>query len=161
VSELLDAALDYAARGWCVLPLHDVQAGRCSCAKGAACGTPGKHPRIDKWGERASSDAGLVAGWWKHWPSANVGILTGRRSGLLVLDVDPRHGGDDALAELEAEHGKLPETPLVLTGGGGLHYYFAHPGGEVRSVELAHGLELKGDGSFVVAPPSRTGERAR
>ena len=158
--DLLAAALDYAVRGWCVIPLHDVTAGRCSCLDGDACTTPGKHPRITKWTERASSDVELVAGWWARWPTANVGILTGKRSGLVVLDVDPRHGGDDSLAALEAEHGRLPETPLVVTGGGGLHYYFGHPGGDVRSYTLAAGLELKADGTFVVAPPSLTGEAA-
>jgi hypothetical protein len=100
-----------------------------------------------------------LAEWWRRWPAANVGIATGARSGLLVLDVDPRHGGDDVLAALEAEHGRLPDTATVVTGGGGAHFYFAHPGGEIRSRNLAPGLELKADGAFVVAPPSHTGER--
>jgi hypothetical protein len=153
---LLQAALDYAARGWHVLPLHDVTAGRCSCVDGDGCKTPGKHPRVLKWPERAACDVGTISGWWQRWPAANVGILTGERSGLVVLDVDPRHGGDDALYELEREHGPLPVTVEATTGGGGRHIYFKHPGGKLRSFELAPGLELKADGSFVVAPPSRT-----
>jgi hypothetical protein len=155
---LLAAALDYAARGWYVLPLHDVTAGNCSCARRERCKTPGKHPRLDKWPERASVDPELIAGWWSGWPSANVGILTGRRSNLVVLDVDPRHGGDQALQELIAEHEPLPHTVVARTGGGGCHYYFACPPGDgpVKSVTLANGLELKADGTFVVAPPSRT-----
>ena len=94
----------------------------------------------------------------RRWPTANVGIATGARSGLVVLDVDPRHGGDEQLAAFEAEHGKLPETAAVVTGGGGAHYYFNHPGGDIRSRKLSPGLELKADGTFVVAPPSLTGE---
>lgn len=157
--DMLAAALRYAALGWCVIPLHDVAAGRCSCRDGTGCKTPGKHPRINRWQRDASADPNLIAGWWKQWPQANVGILTGERSGLLVLDVDPRHDGEDTLATFEATHGKLPATVTVLTGGGGQHLYFAHPGGKIRSLTLGNGLELKADGTFVVAPPSRTGEK--
>jgi hypothetical protein len=158
MSELLDAALDNARRGWRVIPLHDISRGVCSCRKGAECITPGKHPRLRDWPERASTDANLIGGWWKHWPDANVGILTGAESGLVVLDVDPRNGGSETLDALIVEHGPLPLTPMVETGGGGLHFYFAHPGGRVRGRELGPGLELKADGQFVVAPPSLTGE---
>ncbi len=156
--ELLAAALLYASLGWYVVPLHDITAGVCSCRAGEGCATPGKHPRLGKWPERATVDKGTIAGWWEHWPTANVGVLTGARSGLLVIDVDPRHGGDEALFRLEQEHGPLPLTVEAFTGGGGRHLYFQHPGGELRSFELAPGLEVKADGSFVVAPPSRTGE---
>ena len=155
--DMLAAALDHAQRGWHVIPLHDMSAGVCSCGDGATCLTPGKHPRITKWQHRASTDRATLAEWWRRWPTANVGIATGARSGLVVLDVDPRHGGDEQLAAFEAEHGKLPETAAVVTGGGGAHY-FNHPGGDIRSRKLSPGLELKADGTFVVAPPSLTGE---
>jgi putative DNA primase/helicase len=154
--DVLAAALDYARRGWHVLPLYDVSAGVCSCAAGEHCETPGKHPRIKGWPERASADVSVIAEWWRRSPSANVGILTGAKSGLIVLDVDPRHDGDHVLAALVAEHGPLPTTPTVLTGGGGVHYYFSHPGGRVEGCVLGPGLELKADGQFVVAPPSQT-----
>ncbi|MBA3332752.1 MAG: bifunctional DNA primase/polymerase [Actinobacteria bacterium] len=156
--DMLAAALDSAQRGWHVLPLHDVTAGRCSCALGLSCKTPGKHPRIRKWTEQATADSALIAGWWRGWPNANVGILTGRRSNLVVLDVDPRHDGDRALQELIAENGPLPKTVVARTGGDGWHYYFACPPGDapVKSFTIAGGLELKADGTFVVAPPSRT-----
>ncbi len=157
--DLLAAALDYAGRGWCVIPLYDVSTGRCSCRDGANCTTPGKHPRLKDWRKTASNDQATIRDWWAAWPRANVGVLTGARSGLVVLDVDPRHGGDDDLAALLAKHGPLPETPTVVTGGGGAHYYFAHPGGTVEGYDLSDGLELKADGQFVVAPPSLTGQK--
>jgi hypothetical protein len=154
VGETLAAVIDYAARGWRMIPLHDVSRGVCSCRKGGQCETPGKHPRLRGWQKVASVDLELIAGWLKHWPSMNIGIKTGADSGLVVLDVDPRNGGFESLASFLP----LPETPVVRTGGGGRHYYFAHPGGTVAGGDLADGVELKADGQFVVAPPSRTGE---
>jgi hypothetical protein len=104
----------------------------------------------------ASADIAIVTRWWQMWPSANIGIATGRGSGLVVLDVDFRAGGDASLAALVDQHGPLPETACVHTGGGGLHYYFAHPGGTVRNSAsmLGAGLDIRGDGGYVVAPPS-------
>jgi hypothetical protein len=74
---------------------------------------------------------------------------------LIVLDVDPQHGGDASLARLEQRHGPLPTTIEATTGGGGRHLYFAHPGGLTRNrTGLAQGIDLRGDGGYVVAPPS-------
>ncbi len=95
-----------------------------------------------------------VRRWWRRWPEANVGIVTGAVSGLVVLDVDPRHGGEDSLAVLEGIHGPVPHTVESLTGGGGQHFYFRHPGAVVSSRSIAAGLDVKGDGGLVVCPPS-------
>jgi len=96
--------------------------------------------------------------WFDTWPDANVGIAIGAESGLVVLDVDPRHGGTESLEELETRHGRLPLSPVVLTGGGGTHSYFAHPkGGTVpnrTNFAGLPGLDLRADGGYVVAPPS-------
>jgi hypothetical protein len=146
----VDAALAYAARGWRVLPLHNPDTRRgCSCARGLTCETPGKHPRIQRWQERATKDEGDVRRWWGFWPDANIGIATG--DGLNVLDVDPRHGGLASLDALEEEHGEL-HTLAVRTGSGGLHLYFA--GDLPTNDKLPAGLEWKGAGRQVVAPPS-------
>lgn len=135
------AALDYAGRGWSVVPIEP----------------GGKRPLV-RWEElqqRRASPAELHD-WLARWPDANVGIVTGSISGLLVLDVDPRHDGSESLAALEAEHGALPATVEALTGGGGRHLYFAHPGGVLRNrVGLRPGIDLRGDAGLVVAPPSR------
>lgn len=94
-----------------------------------------------------------VEEWWRRWPSANVGIVTGRVSGSAVLDVDPRDGGDSALNDLEERWGPLPITPQVQSGGGGRHLWFSSD--EVlASTLLAPGLELKAERSVVIAPPS-------
>lgn len=136
--DMLAAALAYAARGWPVLPL---------------CG---KLPRTAHGLHDASTDAACVREWWRRWPDSNVGIRTGVESGLVVLDVDPRHGGLKTLASLEAKHGRLPWTWRVLTGGGGHHHYFRHPGEKVGNSAgtLGDGLDIRADGGYVVAPPS-------
>ena len=92
--------------------------------------------------------------WWDRWPEANVGVVTGWVSALVVVDVDPRNGGDATLAALEAEEGALPATVTSLTGGGGRHLYFAHPTHLVPSRPLGGGVDLKADGGVIVVPPS-------
>ncbi len=153
-ASLASAALAAGARGWSVVPMHTIVASCCTCGN-RSCPSPGKHPRI-AWEEytHARADAQEIEAWWRRWPEANLGVVTGAASGLVVLDVDPRHGGGDALAEMEAFNGPLPRTAESLTGGGGQHLYFQHPGGRVPSKPAAPGLDVKGDGGIVVAPPS-------
>lgn len=136
----LDAALAYLARGWSVIPAM----------------ARGKRPVVAwrTYQERLPGEKELRA-WFAKWPEANIAIVTGAVSGLVVLDVDPAHGGEDSLAAIEARRGRLPRTVEAETGGGGRHLYFAHPGGEVRNrASLAAGLDLRGDGGMVIAPPS-------
>ena len=136
MSRCLSASLGYAARGWRVLPVK------------------GKIPLLKDWPNRATTDPDTIRSWWAQWTTANVGIATGQ--GLWVLDVDPDKGGDDSLRALEAQYGPLPQTPVVLTGGGGSHYYFQHLGLFIgNSVgKLGPGLDIRTDGGQAVAPPS-------
>ncbi len=95
-----------------------------------------------------------VEEWWQAWPDANVGIVTGVVSGVAVIDVDPRSGGDSSLRVLGQRHGMLPVTPEVHTGGGGSHLWFGVDS-ELQTVTIALGVELKAEGGMVVVPPSR------
>lgn len=150
-------AAAYARRGWPAFPLHSPGSGPSGCDCRRDCGKDAaKHPRTAHGVTDATTNGDTIARWWRLWPEANVGIATGRRSRLVVLDVDPRSGGDTSLAALIAQHGPLPETPCVRTGGGGLHYYFAHPGDRVKNSasKVGAGLDIRGDGGYVVAPPS-------
>lgn len=150
---LLAAALGYAGRGWAVLPLHHPTSSGCSCGRGD-CRTPAKHPRNTHGVTEATKEPARIRLWWRRWPQANVAIATGAISGLVVVDVDPRHGGDESIHALEAKHGVAP-TLEVATGGGGRHLYFRHPGGLVTNkVGVAPGVDVRGDGGYVVAPPS-------
>ncbi len=159
-SPQLAAARSYASRGWRVIPLHGpTKGGGCTCGK-ADCGPVGKHPRTKNGLKDASASEAVLNVWWgQQWARANVGIVTGGRSGLVVLDIDTRHGGAESLSVLQERYGALPETLRVATGGGGEHWYYQHPGGDVLLRNVAglddlSGLDIRGDGGYVVAPPS-------
>lgn len=136
------AARAYLRRGWSVVPVWP----------------GGKQPAVawQDYQHRLPTEA-EVTEWYRRWPAAGVGVITGYVSGLVVLDVDVGHGGGHSLRRLTARHGPLPPTVAARSGGGGTHVYFAHPEFEtVRNrAGLRPGLDLRGDGGFVVAPPSR------
>ncbi len=151
---LADAARYYAGLGWPVIPLHAIFGGSCTCGR-EDCASPGKHPRTPHGLKDASVDPDIIASWWRKWPAANVGVVTGAGSGLVVLDIDPRHGGDKSLTELTWLHGELPETVEAATGGGGQHLFFMHPGEPIRNrANIQPGIDVRGDGGYVVVAPS-------
>lgn len=148
---ILEAALAYAADGWRVLPLHSAPEGTCTCAK-VDCASPGKHPKTAHGVKDATTDPETIHGWFDV-PGANLGVATGHESGLLVLDIDDQDSADG----LQALHGDIPEdAKAVRTGRDGFHVYYAHPGGEIGNTasKLAKGIDTRGDGGYVVAPPS-------
>ncbi|MGE0305044.1 MAG: bifunctional DNA primase/polymerase [Acidimicrobiia bacterium] len=151
----IDAALSYAAQGWAVFPCHTSNGGNCSC-HAADCSSPGKHPRVAGGLLAASTDLARVTKWWERSPASNIGVRTGVESGLVVLDIDPRHGGSRSIKALVDAHGDLSTVPRVRTGSGGWHLVFAHPGEPVRNSagRLGPGLDIRGDGGYVIAPPS-------
>ena len=151
------AAIEYASRGWAVFPCHSPGAGGfCSC-RHPGCTSPGKHPRVPTGLHAATTDPATIAAWWRRWPTANVAIRTGAASGLVVIDIDPPHGGDASLARLTTQHRDDVPAVSVRTGSGGSHIYLAHPGGLVRNTagRLGDGIDVRGDGGYVIAPPSR------
>ena len=153
---MLEAALEYAARGWRILPL----------APGA------KIPATAHGFKDATTDEETIRKWWTRWPTANIGFATGfvhkdRPTGgesledkstdsstetdyIFVIDVDPRNGG--TIPE------GLPTTLSSLTGGGGLHYYFRTTEFTLPSLrrQFSTGVDIKSDGGYIVLPPSRT-----
>lgn len=136
----LEAALGYLKRGWAVVP----------------AGERAKRP-IVTWQkfQHEVPTHDQVTRWWERWPRANLAVVTGEISGIVVVDIDPKHGGTESLAEMEARHGSLPETVESVTGGGGRHIYFACPGREVRNrAGLAPGIDMRGDGGCIIVPPS-------
>jgi hypothetical protein len=134
---LHEAALWYAGLGFPVFP----------------CKPRGKEPLTLHGFKDATTDRVQITNWWTQWPEANIGVPTGAAFGLLVMDVDPRNGGDHSLNALLAKYGPLPATAEQLTGGGGRHFFFRYAGGPVPK-GLAAGIDLKGDGGYVMVAPS-------
>ncbi len=161
-----DRAFALARSGFFVLPLYspkfDGDKISCSCRKGDGCPHIGKHPRYDfltlRFGVTdASRDPELIRFWFEKWPDANLGIATGKRSDLLVLDVDGLTGAY-ALDEIESEFSPLPETLIQRTGKpNGRHFLFSYPEGVSipNSVgDIGNGLDIRSDGGYIVADPS-------
>ncbi|MBZ9755270.1 bifunctional DNA primase/polymerase [Mesorhizobium sp. ESP6-5] len=116
----------------------------------------GKRPLIPAWQQAATTDPVQIGAWFSRWPIANIGIATGAQSGVVVLDVDHKNGGMESLERLRQEI-ELPETLTAKSGSGGLHFYYRYPLDEdVRNSagKLGPGLDIRGEGGFIVAPPS-------
>ncbi len=134
---LLESALDLAARGFPVFPLR----------------VRGKKPLTEHGFKDATTDPTQIRAWWTKWPDANIGMPTGAVSGIDVLDVDAKTGGRKTIADLEAEHGSA-DSLTVETGGGGLHLWYTHVEGVRNRAGMLPGLDVRGDGGYVVVPPS-------
>ena len=131
------AALAYAERGWPVFPVN------------------GKAPLTTHGFKDASVDAEQIRAWWQTHQVAGVAIATGAASGVLAVDIDAQKGGAGTWKRLVAEHGKIPPTAATLTGGGGSHLLFHHPGDVPSSTgRLGNHVDVRGDGGYIVLPPS-------
>jgi hypothetical protein len=164
---VLSAALAAAGRGWPVFLLGRTKRPVANCA---AC-QPGAHdPQtctcLTCHGfYAATTDPDRIAGMITTVGSGQLAVRCGAASGLVVIDVDPAHGGGESLERLVAA-GLVPPTAYVITGSGGLHLYYRHPGQRVPSRPLPDhpGIDIKADGGYVVLPPAvhpRTGRAYR
>ena len=144
---MIDAALLYAKRGWMVFP--------------APVGTKKSHIAAaqrggPRWG--ATSDHDTLCRYWTQFPKANVAVVTGQVSGIFVIDVDTDAGhGVDGFASLAALPGAMPETLTAQSPSGSKHFYFNWPDtGTIRNSvgKIGPGLDVRGDGGMVIAPPS-------
>jgi putative DNA primase/helicase len=139
-----------------VIPLHRPTTNkRCSCRYGRRCRSIGKHP---VYSNTKHENLELALSHWKNMPDHNVGIATGKISGIVVLDVDTKSGGRESLRQLTDQHGLIPKTPMVHTSNGGLHYYFKYPQQAglnlTNRIGMYQGIDLRANGGLVVAPPS-------
>lgn len=135
---LLESALEYAQAGWAVFPYDR-----------------SKRPLVKGGFHAASVTPDVIADWWTTWPDASIAAAV--PAAFAVIDVDHRDEGDQTLTALVEQHGLLPETLTCLTGGGGHHIYFLHPGGELRQGAgiLGPGLDTRMPGKgYVILPPS-------
>ena len=131
-----EAALDYASRGWAVLPLK-----------------PDNTPLTSNGVKDATSERVVIKDWWEQWPEANVAIATGERSHLVVIHLDWPDDGPNVWGKLQEEVQALPDADFQSSGSDGFKYYFEFDG-PCQSRTLGAGVELKADDDYVVAPPS-------
>lgn len=140
----LDAALSLAVNGWRIFP----------------CRAKDKLPLVKAWPTVATSDAEQIRRWWAQFPDAMIGLPTGREAGVWVLDADVRSDGRDGLVwihEMEEACEPLPGGPTSATPSGGRHFFFRYDPDEPvtnRRGKLPPGVDVRGDGGFVVLPPS-------
>lgn len=150
MSDVMTVARDLEERGLVVVPVHSVGPDRktCSCPKGANCGKDaGKHPRGDGWQEQDGGVASIEASL-ERYKRANIGVLVDA-SDVVVVDIDPRSGGDVTMAAFVKEHGPMPRTRVVRTGSDGWHYYFKKPAGVEFKGKLGKGIDFKKSGIVV------------
>jgi len=158
MNALLDAALGYAARGIPVYPVHWPRRSSggaslaCSCRRGAACDRPAKHPLVRHGIHDATTEVAQLERWWRRWPQANLGLATGII--FDALDIDGAVGLA-ALRQLAPAADPWLPGPVVRTGGGGWHYWFASTGLGNRPPRGVSHVDWRGIGGCVLAPPSR------
>jgi hypothetical protein len=141
----VDCALSYAGLGKPVFPTN-----------------PDKKPYTQHGFKDATLDAAQIRAWWRKWPDAGIGIPTGKASGWLVFDVDIDKGGDASLTALVEQHGDLPPTQQAATPSGGSHFVFNNPAHvEIRNSEskIGKGLDIRGEGGYMVAPGCHASRR--
>ena len=160
-NRILRSALRYAERGWPIFPLWPRQGDKCACGD-PGCKNQGKHPighLAPNGFKNATTDEKTITRWWQEYPDAGIGVPTGRQSGLIVIDVDAKNGKEGKLALKKLRHlPPLPKTRAALTPSGGKHLYFKDPGGIRSSADkLGLGLDVRGDGGYVVLPPTHDG----
>ena len=145
----LDGALGLARRGMRVHP----------CRPGE------KAPLLEDWPSKASLDQRTIESWWRRWPTANVAVATGGTMRLLVVDVDPDGGGEASMGVLERDHGAIPATVETITPRGGRHLYLIVPPDRPMpgnsAGRVGAGIDTRGDGGYVLVPPSVTMEAYR
>lgn len=144
---MMNYALRYAADGFAVFPVYEpIGVGACSCGKS---GCRGKHPRTSNGVSDATTDAEMIKGWWTKWPAASIGVATGKKSSLFVVDLDGSAG---------ITSGKrlgLASRVCALTGNGKQLFYATTEALLKNSVKtLADGIDTRGEGGYVVVPPS-------
>jgi len=133
------SALAYVQKiGWPVFPLKPLD----------------KKPWFKGGFYNATKDINQIKEWWSSFPNANIGIPTGKASGFIALDIDTRHGGEESIQDIQDKYGEMPKTIEALTGSGGRHLLFNNPGPVNNKVNIKPGLDLRGEGGYIVVAPS-------
>ena len=142
---------DMLRQGLKIIELYGINnQGFCTCYRGTKCSSAGKHPVHKEWKNSYIRTEQELEDLIDKKPHANFGIITG--SGLVVIDVDAKSGG---LETLESIKELLPLTLTIKTGGGGYHFYYKTDQHISNRTNMLKGIDIRGDGGFVVAPTSK------
>jgi len=132
-----EAALAYASWGWHIIPVVP----------------NGKVPATQHGVNDATTDLEQITRWWEQNPNYNIGIAAGKKSGIIVFDIDPRNGGDTSWTAWTDKNGAVPDGVMQMTAGGGFHHVADYTP-EIKSCKLTEGVDLLADGRYFVAYPS-------
>lgn len=148
-------AADYVAKGWPVFPCRPAPEDVVDPSTGEITTQKEKTPLTPRGLKDATTTSHIIKAWWgRKYPEAMVGIPTGEPIGAWVLDIDVQHDGHITLAALLDEHGDLPATLSASTPSGGTHYYFKHQAGVRNRGAVGEGVDVRGDGGYVISPGS-------
>ncbi len=153
----LELAQHYVAEGWPVFPCRSHAEEHVDQATGEIVTLGEKTPLTPNGFKGATRFPRIIERWWSDWPDAAVGLPTGEKTGFFALDIDNKPGGAngfDWLAEMEAEHGPLPDTARVTSPNGGLHIYFKYVVGTRNRGALGAGVDIRSEGGYVLAAGS-------
>ncbi|WP_174020424.1 bifunctional DNA primase/polymerase [Agrobacterium fabrum] len=153
----LELAQHYVAQGWPVFPCRSHAEENVDQATGEIITLGEKTPLTPNGFKGATRFPRIIERWWSDWPDAAVGLPTGEKTGFFALDIDNKPGGAngfDWLAEMEAEHGPLPDTARVMSPNGGLHIYFKYVVGTRNRGALGAGVDIRSEGGYVLAAGS-------
>ncbi|QQX80837.1 bifunctional DNA primase/polymerase [Shewanella sp. KX20019] len=158
MNNTLTFANQYISLGWRIFPIHGIKNGVCTCGN-KNCNSSGKHPALVRsWKEEATTDKDKIADWFDGREWLNIGVATGKESGIIALDFDSYKDGAFSCDEMEIEcGGYITDIACIQnTGGGGQHLLFDYPEGESigSRLKLREGFDVKADGGYIVAAPS-------
>jgi hypothetical protein len=154
------AAEEYARQGFKVVPLYSAPHGICDCKNGDNCEKAGKHPRLKKYIQCATRNVQTVRSYWRQWPNAGIGLLTGVeiQPGIYFvdIDIDRRNFGHGVWRDIREQDLKIEEldTQTVITKDGWQHHLFIRADRAPRSFSIKKSVDLKGSGNLVVVPPT-------
>ena len=134
------AAMALANRGLAVFPVDPLT----------------KTPKTRQGFKDATRSEASIIELWRKWPAAGIGVATGKPSGIVVIDIDPRSGGEDGFSDLAGRLGAPGVTVRVTTPSGGWHAWYRAPSVPITcsAGKIAPGVDVRGDGGYVVAPPT-------
>jgi len=156
MSNLYEAAQEYARQGIPVFPVHGIVDGVCTCPQAGACDNPGKHPATRNGFKDATDNLKQIDRWWAQNPDYNIGIPAEAIGTVIDVDNDREKPGEISWAKFEKEYGPISETRTVRTGSGGFHVWLRTPESvPTERLKEFPGIDFQGIGAYVVCPPSR------